>query len=134
MAYVDYSFYQDEYLKGKESKVSETDFAYYEQQAETIIKDMTLNKSDTYIDGNEVKMATCAAIDQIYSAIGDNSGEDDSDVIPAGVSSEHVGEYTVSYLNNSLDERLKTAYKTARMSAKIYLGPTGLLFRGIGGN
>ena len=133
MGHIDYPFYTDEYLKGKEPKVSQGYFGFYDSQAEAIIKEMTHGRSDTYIDGNEVKMATCAAMEQIYAAIGESTENDDADVIPAGVSSEKVGDYSVTYLNNSQEERMQTARKTAMMAARVYLGQTGLLFSGIRG-
>lgn len=42
MAYIDYTFYKDDYLKGKEPKVSQGDFGFYECQAEAIIKEILL--------------------------------------------------------------------------------------------
>lgn len=125
MAYVDYKFYQDEYA-GK--LIAEGEFSYYENKAEVLIKDMTFGKSDTY-DGDEVKYATCAVAEQFYLSEGKSSLNASS--LPLGISSERVGEYSVTYANNTSDARLNSALKSAKSCIKYYLGNSGLLYRGI---
>lgn len=130
MSYVDYTYYKDTYLNGDEPDIDEKRFPYYERLAEALIRDLTLEKSDSYTLGDEVKLATCAAVEELYKALESSS----DDAVPVGIASEKVGEWSASYLNNTLEQRTQSAYKTARMAAAVYLRTTGLLFRGVSGN
>lgn len=124
--YVDFTFYQGTYLNGTQSDVEQTEFDKLEPKAEAIIREMTLSRSDSYSDGDEVKMAACAVIEKLWE-----SYELENDSAPAEVSSEKVGGYSVTYKGNSRSERQKENLKVAREAARQWLAPTGLLFRGV---
>lgn len=124
MAYADYAFYSEKY---KGTTIPSGRFDYYEMQAETIIRELTIGKSDDYADATEVKMATCAAAEQLYGVLEPTGSEADS----AKIASENVGEYSVTYRNVTAPDQIKEARKAAFMSAQPWLVQTGLLYRGI---
>lgn len=122
MAYIDYTFYTANY---KGSEISSAEFDYFEAQAEAVIKEMTLNASDDVKDSSAVKMATCAAMEKLFEVLGSSSAGS------AMVSSERVGEYSVSYRNVSASEKYEDAVHAAKAAARTWLGPAGLLYRGV---
>lgn len=124
MAYVDYTYYSNTY---KGTAISSDRFDYYEMQAETIIRELTIGKSDDYADATEVKMATCAAAEQLYNVLEPSDTAADA----ANIASEKVGEYSVTYRSVAASDRIAEAKKAAVVSARTWLAPTGLLYRGI---
>lgn len=123
--YVDYQFYTEEYCASKTPVVNETEFYHYERQAEAVIREMTLDRAATYTGGDEVKMATCAALERMYMATAESA-----DAPPPGITSERVGEYSVSYASATYAERLNTVTDAGKTAAWVWLAPTGLLYRG----
>lgn len=124
MAYADYAFYSEKY---KGTTIPSGRFDYYEMQAETIIRELTIGKSDDYADATEVKMATCAAAERLYCVLEPTESDADS----AKIASESVGEYSVTYRNVTAPDQITEARKAAFMSAQPWLVQTGLLYRGI---
>lgn len=124
--YVDFEFYRKTFLNGSQSDVEQAQFTKLEPQAEAIIREMTLSRSDSYSEGDEVKMAACAVIEKLWE-----SSELENESAPAEISSEKVGGYSVTYKGNSRSERQQEAMKVARAAARQWLAPTGLLFRGV---
>lgn len=118
--YVDYEYYKDVFLGGKEAQISASDFGYYESQAENKINMYTydrLKKADEI--PKAVKSCVCAIVERI------NIHE--KDVKNNGVASEKVGDYSVSYVSQSvLKEQLKTDIQEIITE---YLFSTGLLSR-----
>lgn len=122
MAYIDYTFYTANY---KGSEISSAEFDYFELPAEAVIKEMTLNSSDDAKGSDAVKMATCAVMEKLFEVLGSSSSGS------AMVSSERVGEYSVSYRNVSASEKHEDAVRAAKAAARTWLGPAGLLYRGV---
>ena len=122
MAYIDYTYYTGTYHG---SEISAIDFEYFEAQAEAVIKEMTLNASDEAKESDTVKMATCAAMEKLFEVLGSSSAGS------AMVSSERVGEYSVSYRNVSASEKYEDAVRAAKAAARVWLGPAGLMYRGV---
>lgn len=118
--YADYEYYKDIFLGGKEAQISASDFEYYENQAENKINMYTydrLKKADEIPEA--VKSCVCAIAERI------NIHE--KDVKNNGIASEKVGDYSVSYVSQSvLKEQLKTDIQEIITE---YLFSTGLLSR-----
>ncbi|MGN0610057.1 MAG: DnaT-like ssDNA-binding protein [Oscillospiraceae bacterium] len=120
-AYADYAFYTDKYL-GR-AIPNENDFAYYALRASEIIDSKTFGRIDEITPA--VRMACCAAADELYS---DASARAKA---AGGVSSESVDGYSVSYRAYNTESE-KAAKKRVNAAIKLYLGGTGLMFRGCG--
>lgn len=119
-AYVDYEFYADIY----EGKLEEDDFFGSVIKATSHVRRITFGRADFYVDGDEVKLATCAVCDVIAA---EEKKRDANNGMP--VSSENTDGYSVSYVSElesgeSAEELLnRKAYK----AAEVFLSPTGLL-------
>lgn len=124
--YVDYTFYKETYCEGKKVKIPETEFSYYEKKAAYRIREMTLGHSDKYTAGDEVRMATCALAERLYSFENETSISGYAD----GITSEKVGEHTVSFAGNTKAEKTAALERSIRDDARVYLGLTGLLYKG----
>ena len=124
MAYVDYTYYSNTY---KGTAISSDRFDYYEMQAEALIRELTLEASDEHSEDKEVMMATCAAAEQLYNVLEPSDTAADA----ANIASEKVGEYSVTYRSVAASDRIAEAKKAAVVSARTWLAPTGLLYRGI---
>ena len=124
--YVDYTFYKETYCESKKVKIPETEFSYYEKKAAYRVKEVTLGHSDQYTGGDEVRMATCALAERLYSFENETtvSGFDD------GIASEKVGERTVTLTGNSVKDKMAVLEHEIQDDMRIYLAPTGLLYRG----
>lgn len=117
-SYVDYDFYVNEY---KGSKIPENEFAVNEAYAEDILHLITFDRVKKLSEiPLEVKKAICAIAETSYS----------EDKKTPGVKSESNDGYSVSYSDsgNTIGESGKV--KMMYQSARIYLGNTGLLYRG----
>lgn len=125
--YADYEFYTDAYLQGLTPTLSEEEFNFYEQKAGAQIRKYTIGKADTYTGGDEVKMAACAVAEKLHEI----SQAYESMGVSAGVTSERVGEYSVSYSGNTFAERDSATKKEVQSILYDWLLPTGLLYRGL---
>ena len=126
--YADFTYYTGTYLG---NEIVSADFPRLALRASAVIDRVTFNRAAEVITlGTDldlidlIKMATCAVAEQQQAneilAI-NNSGN-------VGIKSESVGAHSVTYIENSNlllsdDERLKNA-------AAVYLGQTGLMYRG----
>lgn len=124
--YADYEFYAVAYLQGLMPRLSEEEFTFYEQKAGVQIRKYTLGRSDSYT-GDEVKMAACAAAEKLS----DINQAHESMGVGVGITSEHVGEYSVSYSGNTVKELSEMTTKEVRKVIYDWLLPTGLLYRGL---
>ena len=112
MAYADYSFYQN-----RGGQMSASDFLIYSEKASDYIDYITFDRAKTYKDTeNRLKKCCCALADEMKK----------SDNI-SGKSSESIGSYSVSFSDTS-DEALRK--RLAKICA-IYIGSTGLMYRGL---
>ena len=133
--YADYKFYKNEYLLGKEAVIFEILFPYYARIATQEIKNVIrLDMIDDNLQATEeMKMATCE-IAELLASLDNNSirdGYDNKTSVPTGVSSERVGEYSVTYTGNTASEKEVAKKQGVKSIIKRWLGPTGLLFRGV---
>lgn len=133
--YADYGFYENEYLLGKEAVIVEGLFPYYARVATQEIKNVIrLDMVDDNLQATEeMKMATCEIAELLASL--DNNSISDADgnktSVPTGVSSERVGEYSVTYSGNTASEKEAAKKQGVKSIVKRWLGLTGLLFRGV---
>lgn len=125
--YADYEFYTETYLKYGTPRLTEEEFNYLEQQAGVAIRKYTIGRSDSYTAGDEVKMAACAAAEKMH----DINQAHESMGVGVGITSEHVGEYSVSYSGNTVKELSETTAKEVKRVIYDWLLPTGLLYRGL---
>lgn len=134
MSYANYDFYVDDYLLGKDAVIPESLFPYYASLASAEVKNVIrLDMFDTEETTKEMQMATCEIAEILCRADGnvDESIEGTGTNIPVGISSEKVGEYSVSYTGNTLTENDERVEKLIKKVVVRWLGPAGLLFRGV---
>lgn len=127
--YVDYEWYAGSYLLGRDPVIPKSLFDYYATMATAEVRNVITLDSDQSDPIDEVKAATCNVAEILCRFDGNDDSSEDK-VVPVGVSSEKVGEYSVSYTGNSSKE--KSAEKTASIRSALvnWLGVTGLLYRG----
>jgi hypothetical protein len=117
-AYVDYVFYSGTYLG---AAITPSDFPRLALRASEVIDRLTYDRTAALVtDGTDeatiakVQMATCAVAEQLQAL--EASG--------GAVASEHVGNYSVTYLSKfSDDARMKAA-------ARRYLASSFLMYPG----
>ena len=128
--YVDYTWYEQNYLLGRDSIIPPDLFDYYATVASAEVKNVVTLGTDMTNPIDEVKAATCEVAEILCQMDGKSEQDDGSVSVPVGVSSEKVGEYSVSYSGNSAtDKATEKRYKVHSAMAK-WLGVTGLLYRG----
>jgi hypothetical protein len=116
MAYAELTYYKDTY---KGSAIPDAVFDYWATQASGRIDQVTFDRS-TSAEGEDldkVKMATCAVAEVMY------------EIKTAGgiVTSERVGSFSRTLKVPENDSQKQRTYD----AAKLYLGRTGLMYRGI---
>lgn len=128
---IDYPFYANVYLQGMDPVIPKGAFLYYIREAQEFIDDMCRLDIDTIRElPPEYALAACDVAEHLCKADGKDVASMDGEGIPTGISSERVGEYSVSYSGNTALERAENERKMAAMAVKRRLGKTGLLFRG----
>ena len=110
MFYADYSFYKDAFLG---VDISEKDFPRLALRASQFLDYYTRGKAAQNPDLDALKMA-CCAVAEAYAKVGGK----------AGIKSETVGSYSVSY-SDGVDANIALA-----AAARQHLANTGLLYRG----
>lgn len=116
MAYLDYLYYKASFGG---STIPETSFLSYERKARVFMDYITfnrLNQDETLID-DIVKECLCEIMECNYKIENDGGIKQ----------SESVGSHSVSFVVNPNTTEYSKYYKIARM----YLGHTGLLYRGV---
>jgi len=139
LIYADYSFYTKSYLLGNDPVIPKNAFSYYANKASAKIRNVIrldmLDITDDSEVTDEMRMATCEVAEILCTydkkTVSDLAGTNTDEVIPVGIASEKVGEYSVSYSDNSEADRDKREDQKISDSFKKWLGPAGLLFRGI---
>lgn len=115
--YIDYNFYRSSY--GGDLVPSDK-FDFYCRKATQYIKANTFNRVDETNIQEEVKMCCCEICDLIYKAENTNS---------KGITTEKVGEYSVSYESKQSIEDTKE--KNLNKTLRLWLADTGLLYKGV---
>lgn len=123
--YADYAFFIEEYG----GLMDEESFKKAIIGASQYIRYITLNRSDKS-DAEEIKYAACAVADVYYSTI---IVEQSGDGKASGKKSETIDGYSVTYITDRTDgETVEDVFKKkAYEMVKQWLGPLGLLYKGI---
>lgn len=118
MAYVDYDYYTGTYLG---TSIPQSGFDAAAERASDILDDLTFDRivRDGYQADEKIKKACCALAEQWYQ-IDQRGGMD--------IASESVGSHSITYRGTETGGGVYAEYLAI---AARYLGPTGLLFRGI---
>ncbi len=117
--YTDFDFYEDTYLG---NAIAEADFPRLALNASAVIDLLTFNRAAAIVTAGtetdtieKIELATCAVAD-VLKKIEDSGGQ--------VVQSESVGRASVTYANPVSQDA------QAFSAAKLYLWPTGLMYRG----
>lgn len=123
ISYTTVEYYTDKYLMGRQAVINTAVFPFYAQKATQMIKRYTfdnVNENEPYID--ELQMCCCELSEYLY-----NTEKQDKN-LPVGISSEKVGEHSISYeTGQSVDKMRKDATKGIIYN---WLANTGYLYRG----
>lgn len=123
MMYADYGYYVSEFGG---NIVPESDWQMAATKASRFIDQLTGYRAAEMADSDAVKLATCAAAEVSYKY----NQYDKKAMSTAGVSSESVGSYSVSY-SGTTAETLEIRNTEMTNAAAPYLMTTGLLYKGV---
>ena len=119
-AYVDYTFYSTTYLG---TAIASPDFARLALRASAQIDALTFDRAAAETDSavvTKIKNATCAVAEELQRQEA-NSGVD-------GIQSESTGQNSISY--SAASSKMRTNTQKLTDEAGLYLGSSGLMFRG----
>jgi hypothetical protein len=121
ISYTTHNYYTCKYLQGRTAVICAADFPFWAQKATQEIKRYTGNNVDEIAAiPDEVQMCCCEVAEYLYKQ--KNSGHDEN------ISSEKVGEFSVSYVSGQTAEDIKRS--TIKGIIYNWLAMTGLLYRG----
>lgn len=123
MMYAEYSYYLSEFGG---SIVPESEWQMAATKASRFIDQLTGYRAAAMADHDGVKLATCAVAEIQYKY----AQQDKRVASSAGVSSESVGNHSVSYTAVT-EETLAVKNAEMQQAASLYLFPTGLLYKGV---
>lgn len=118
--FADENFYKEEYLCGRKA-VIDTAFNFYARKATQIIKNYCGEDVDVVIAGDRIKLCCCELAELLYT--------DEQSGSQSGISSESVGDMSVSY--ESTESTKQLLHKNIKSVVYSYLADTGLLYRGV---
>lgn len=126
--YVDSSYYVNNYLQGREAVIPSTSFNFYGMKATNEIRSRIYNV--VIIIDEDVKNCACELAEFLYRE--DMEEKAISEATSKGVSSESVGEYSVSY-STSKNAEYSLQNREVKISTILrnWLGHKGLLNRGV---
>lgn len=132
MPYVDYEYYVDGYLLGREPAVPEKVFPYWEKQARTEIDKRTFDriKADETLVSDQVKDCCCELVGLLYQADGVAQQSLQEGAPGPLVSFSNDGQSGTFDLSQSVYTESGKAGKVREIIHR-YLGNTGLLYTGI---
>ena len=118
--YADFDYYVDKY--GGTIFDDEESFNPCAVRASLYIDDLTMNKAEAYADSDRVKLACCAIAEQVKAI-------QTSETTTGAMRSQSVGSFSVTYATS----QEVSSYAKAQITelARLYLGPLGLMYRGI---
>lgn len=128
--YVNYSYYENHYLLGREPTLEEDDFLYWERQAERVLDQYTFSRLVAKFElvTDDVKDCTCELAELLYRAD------------KATQQADEQGGFLQSYSNDGQSgtfDLSRSVYTEEGKQKKIkeiiyrYLGNTGLLYAGV---
>jgi len=120
-AYVDFTYYTTTYLG---TAIAESAFPQLALRASAVIDQITFGRAAIDFAANTnvtaIKNATCAVAEEIQIVAADGNID--------GIVSESVGSHSVTYAETATKQL--TARDKYSNAAQLYLGDTGLMFRG----
>ena len=126
--YVDYSYYENNYLQGREAVIPSTSFNFYGMKATNEIRNRIFNV--VIVIDEDVKNCACGIAEFLYEE--DMAQRSISKVNEKGIASESVGEYSISYANTkSEDYSLKNREVKITTIMRNWLGNKGWMNRGV---
>ena len=134
---VDYKYYIEDF--GGEKISTESDFKRTINLAETHLCNFTFNRIKNDVENEHlIKSCICEMCDAIYDMTLKDNGKvkkSDNSTVNDGkiVKSENTDGYSVSYVTERIDgqDAEKALENKLYRIAKVYLGNTGLLYRGV---
>jgi len=123
-AYATYSYYANTYLG---TAIASADFARLALRASAVVDELTFNRAAAIIAAS-TPAATVSAIENATCAIAEEIQTQEADGNADGITSEHVGSYSVTYGANS--RAAQTNETRLRNAARLYLASTGLMYPG----
>ncbi len=121
---VDYKYYIEDF--GGEKISTESDFKRTINLAETHLRNFTFNRIKNDVENEHlIKSCICEMCDAIYDMTLKDNGKVKK--------SENTDGYSVSYVTERIDgqDAEKALENKLYRIAKVYLGNTGLLYRGV---
>jgi hypothetical protein len=120
ISYTTHNYYTCKYLQGRTAVICAADFPFWAQKATQEIKRYTGNNVDEIAAiPDEVQMCCCEVAEVLFKYETEDT---------KGISSEKVGEYSVSYVSPEAEEKLLNT--SIRSIIYNWLAMTGLLYRG----
>ena len=128
--YASYGYYETTYLMGREPKIPEDDFRFWEKQAERVLNQYTFSRlaSDFGLVTGEVKDCICELTELLYQA--DKSTQQAAEQGGVLQSYSNDGESGTFDLSQSTFTEEGKQRKTKEIIYR-YLGNTGLLYTGV---
>ena len=115
-----YEFYTEKYLDGKEAVLDAASFSRWERKASNMVRNMTFGNIDETGDiPEQVQMCVCEVAEVLVKQ--EKRAEHD------GVTSEKVGDYSVTYAAQTKSDRQNEISSVVRE----WLQDTGLLYCGV---
>ena len=124
VSYTTVEYYTDKYLMGRQAVIDTAVFPFYALKATQVIKQYTFDNIDEnkpILD--EIQMCCCELAERLYETEEQNKSK------PVGVTSEKVGEYSVSYESSKATEDISN--KKIRNIIYSWLSDTGYLYKGV---
>ncbi|CUP20682.1 Uncharacterised protein [[Eubacterium] contortum] len=122
-AYVEYEFYANDYLNGKQNVIDEKDFSYWAFMASAEIARNTFNRIDTAAIPDEARYCCCEIAEKLcaFEKMKDDSGRILQSYGNDGETGTYMaGDMTENAVNNSIHKIIRK-----------WLGNTGLLYCGV---
>lgn len=128
--YASYNYYESGYLMGRDSRLSEDEFPFWEKQAERVLNQYTFSRlvSNFGLITDEVKDCTCELAELLYQA--DKSAQQAAEQGGILQSYSNDGESGTFDVSQSTFTEEGKAKKTREIVYR-YLGNTGLLYAGV---
>lgn len=121
--YADFSYYTTTY--GGTFFQTEEAYNPCANRATLYIDELTLGRAEANAENERVKLACCAIAEQVSIIM-----EAEADVATTkGMKSQSVGSFSVTY--STAEELASHAKAQIGELARLYLGSTGLLYRGV---
>lgn len=128
--YASYNYYESGYLMGRDPKLSEDEFPFWEKQAERVLNQYTFSRlaSNFGLITDDVKDCACELAELLYQA--DKSAQQAAEQGGVLQSYSNDGESGTFDLSQSAFTEEGKAKKTREIIYR-YLGNTGLLYAGV---